>query len=94
MPEVPKADPYHFLEIVCIEVIVSLQLDFAAQKKGGMAVPAVWRLVYFSRTMPIGTKDPSNAHRRDELCPSTNIQKQAPIPKKGLCLHMSKKYKK
>ena len=26
--------PYHFLEIVCIEVIVSLQLDFAAQKKG------------------------------------------------------------
>ena len=45
-PEFPKADPYQFLELVCIEVIVSLNLDFAAQKEGGMAVPAVWRLVY------------------------------------------------
>jgi len=30
-PEFPKADPYHFLEIICTEVIVPLKLDFAAQ---------------------------------------------------------------
>ena len=45
--------PYLFLELVCIEVIVSLQLDFAAQKKGGMAVPAVRRLVYFLAPCPL-----------------------------------------
>ena len=46
--------------------IVPLKLDFVAQKKGGMAVSAVWRLVYFSRTMPIGTKgaDRSTQARR------------------------------
>ena len=30
-----------------------------------------------ARTLPIGTKEHNNAHRRDALCPSTKIQKQA-----------------
>jgi hypothetical protein len=43
----------------------ALKLDFAAEK-GGMAVPAVWRLVYFLATLPIGTKgaDSSTPARR------------------------------
>ena len=44
-----------------------------------MAVSAVWRLVYFSRTMPIGTKQQTAAHRRYALCPSPKIQKQAAL---------------
>jgi hypothetical protein len=75
--------PYQFLELVCIEVIVSLNLDFAAQKEGGMAVSAVWTLVAFSNSLPIGIKEQTPAHRRclrarrDALCPSAEIQKQA-----------------
>ena len=42
-----------------------------------MAVSAVLRLVYFLATLPIGTKAQTAAHRRDALCPSTKIQKQA-----------------
>ena len=55
--------------------IVSLKLDFAAQNKGGMAVSAVWTLVYL--LVPLVTKEHANAHRRDALCPSPKIQKQA-----------------
>ena len=45
--------------------IVTLKLDFAAEKKGCKAVSAVWRLVCFARTLPSGTKEHANAHRRD-----------------------------
>ena len=61
-PEFPKADPYQFLELVCIEGIGSLKLDFAAQNEGGMAVSAVWTLVAFSRSLPIGIKEHANTH--------------------------------
>ncbi len=47
------------------DTIVSLKLDFAAQKKGGMAVSAVWTLVCFARTLPSGTKEHANTHGRD-----------------------------
>ena len=53
--------------------IVPLKLDFAAEK-GGMAVSAVWRLVYFLAPLPVGTNKHAKAHA---LCPSTKIQKQA-----------------
>ena len=56
--------------------IVPLKLDFAAEK-GGMAVSAVWRLVYFLAPYPSEPKEQTAAHRRDALCPSTKIQKQA-----------------
>jgi hypothetical protein len=56
--------------------IVPLKLDFAAEK-GGMAVSAVWRLVYFLAPCPSEPKEQTAAHRRDALCPSTKIQKQA-----------------
>ena len=44
---------------------VPLQSDFAAEK-GGMAVSAVWRLVYFLAPCPPGTKgaDRSTQARR------------------------------
>ncbi len=72
--------------------IVPLKLDFAAQKKGGMAVSAVWRLVYLLAPCPARTKEHANAHRhylrlveptdrRDALCPSPKIQKQAAFGK-------------
>ena len=56
--------------------IVPLKLDFAAEK-GGMAVSAVWRRVYFLAPCPSEPKEQTAAHRRDALCPSTKIQKQA-----------------
>ena len=56
--------------------IVPLKLDFAAEK-GGMAVSALWRLVYFLAPYPSEPKEQTAAHRRDALCPSTKIQKQA-----------------
>ena len=67
--------------------IVPLTLDFAAEK-GGMAVSAVWRLVYFLAPCPSEPKEQTAAHRRclwlvvptdrrDALCSSTQIQKQA-----------------
>jgi hypothetical protein len=34
------------------DTIVSLKLDFAAQKKGGMAVSALWALVYLHAPCP------------------------------------------
>jgi hypothetical protein len=41
-----------------------------------MAVSTVWRL--FSLLAPdIGTKEHTKAHRRDALCPSPKVQKQA-----------------
>ena len=52
--------------------IVPLKLDFAAEK-GGMAVSAVWRHWSAFSHPPHQTA----AHRRDALCPSTKIQKQA-----------------
>ena len=58
--------------------IVPLQLDFAAEK-GGMAVSAVWRLVYFLAPCPSEPKEQTTAHRRDALCPSTQIQNQAAL---------------
>ena len=42
-----------------------------------MAVSAVWRLVYFLAPCPSEPKEQTAAHRRDALCPSTKIQKQA-----------------
>ena len=68
-PEFPKADPYQFLELVCIEVIVSLNLDFAAQKEGGMAVSAVWTLVAFSNTLLIGTKEQNRSTQARRAVP-------------------------
>ena len=56
---------------------VHLQLDFAAKKGGGMAVSDVWRLVCFLAPCPSEPKEQTAAHRRDALCPSTKIQKQA-----------------
>jgi len=53
--------------------IVPLKLDFAAEK-GGMAV---WRRVYFLAPCPSEPNEQTAAHRRDALCPSTKIQKQA-----------------
>jgi hypothetical protein len=51
-----------------------LKLDFAAEK-GGMAVSAVWRLVYFLAPLPIGTNKHAKAHA---LCPLLQkIQMQA-----------------
>jgi hypothetical protein len=43
----------------------------------GMAVSAVWRLVCFLAPYPSEPKEQTAAHRRDALCPSTKIQKQA-----------------
>ena len=59
-----------------VYTIVPLKLDFAAEK-GGMAVSAVWRLVYFLAPSPSEPKEQTAAHRRDALCSSTKIQKQA-----------------
>ena len=42
-----------------------------------MAVSAVWRLVYFLAPYPSEPKEQTAAHRRDALCPSNKIQKQA-----------------
>jgi hypothetical protein len=42
-----------------------------------MAVSAVWRLVCFLAPSPWEPKEQTAAHRRDALCPSTKIQKQA-----------------
>jgi len=42
-----------------------------------MAVSAVWRLVCFLAPSPSEPKEQTAAHRRDALCPSTKIQKQA-----------------
>ena len=67
--------------------IVSLKLDFEPQK-GGMAVSAVWRLACLLSPIPIGTKEHAKTHRRclrlveptdrrDALCSSPKIQKQA-----------------
>ncbi|NBS52275.1 MAG: hypothetical protein EBS96_06595 [Spartobacteria bacterium] len=53
-----------------------MKLDFAAEK-GGMAVSAVWRLVCVLAPCPSEPKELTAAHRRDALCPSTKIQKQA-----------------
>ena len=68
-PEFPKADPYQFLELVCIEVIASLNLDFAAQKEGGMAVSAVWTLVAFSNSLPIGIKEQNRSTQERRAVP-------------------------
>ena len=65
------------MKIGQFNTIVPLKLDFVAQKKGGMAVSAVWRLVYFLAPCPPEPKEQTAAHRRDALCPSTKIQKQA-----------------
>ena len=56
--------------------IVTLKLDFAAEKGGHGRLGRV-ETGLFSRTLPIGTKEQIAAHRRDALCPSTQIQKQA-----------------
>ena len=51
-----KAHSYHCL----------FEIRLCAAKEGGMAVSAVWRLVYFLATLPIGTKgaDRSTQARR------------------------------
>ncbi len=45
--------------------------------KGGRGRLARVETGLLSRTLPIGTKEQTAAHRRDALCPSTKIQKQA-----------------
>ena len=63
--------------------VVPLKLDFAAET-GGMAVSAVWRQVYFlASCAPSEPKEQTAAHRRDALCPSTQIQKQAAFGRTG-----------
>ena len=42
-----------------------------------MAVSAVWTLVYLLAPLPPEQKEQTAAHRRDALCPSPKIQKQA-----------------
>ena len=51
-----------------VYTIVPLKLDFAAEK-GGMAVSAVWRLVYFLAPCPSEPKEQTAAHRRDAAVP-------------------------
>jgi hypothetical protein len=46
---------------------VSLKLDFASRKKGGMAVSAVWRLINVLAF--IEPKQRDEAHRRDACAP-------------------------
>ena len=63
--------------------IVSLKLDFKTARDGGMAVSAVWTLVYLLATdshWNQGACQSTQAvptDRRDALCPSPKIQKQA-----------------
>ena len=79
-PEFPKADPYQFLELVCIEVIVPLKLD-VNQKKGawpsrpcGHWSPFLAACPSESRSTPTHTQAvPTD--QRDALCPSAEIQK-------------------
>gem|GEM_PF-2651881 len=57
--------------------IVSLKLDFAAQKKGGMAVSAVWTLAYLLAPCPAEPRSTPTHTGDDALCPSPKIQKHA-----------------
>ena len=54
---------------------VSLKLNLASRKKGGMAVPAVWRLINYARVHRTQTARRSSQAGR--LCSSPKIQKQA-----------------
>jgi|GEM_PF-4867495 len=78
--------PYHFLEIVCIEVIVSLQLEFAAPKKGGMAVPAVWRLVYFLAPCPLEPRSPPTHTGETRCVPLLKSKSKLQFRRKGFVL--------
>ena len=73
-PEFPKADPYHFLEIVCKEVIVPLKLD-VNQKKGAWPSRPCGHWSPFLTACPSESRSRTAAHRRDALCPSAEIQK-------------------
>ncbi len=68
--------PLHKRSMVTSNTIVPLKLDFAAEKGGHGRLGRV-ETGPLARTLPIGTKEHNNAHRRDALCPSTKIQKQA-----------------
>jgi len=63
--------------------IVSLKLDFKTAREGGMAVSAVWTLVYLLATDSHWNQGACQSTqavppaRRDALCPSPKIQKQA-----------------
>ena len=60
-----------------MDTLVSLKLDFKTAREGGMAVSAVWTMVYLLATDSHWNKEHAKAHRRDALCPSPKIQKQA-----------------
>ena len=53
------------------------EIGLCSAKERGMAVSAVWTLVYLLATLPSGTKEHANIHGRDALCPSAKIQKHA-----------------
>ena len=53
------------------------EIRLCSGKERAMAVSAVWRLVYFLAPCPSEPKEQTAAPRRDALCPSTKIQKQA-----------------
>ena len=46
-----------------------MNLDFAAQKEGGMAVSAVWTLVAFSNSLPIGIKEQNRSTQERRAVP-------------------------
>ena len=46
------------------QTTVPLKLNFAAQKKGGMAVSAVWRTVYFLAPCPSEPKEQTAAQKQ------------------------------
>ena len=57
-------------------------MDFVAQKKGGMAVSAVWTLVYLLAPCPLEPRR-MPMHRAGRLCPFAKIQKQAAFGMSG-----------
>ena len=60
-----------------VYTIVPLKLDFAAEKKGPWPSRPCGDWSTFSHPYPSEPKEQTAAHRRDALCPSTTIQKQA-----------------
>ncbi len=56
--------------IVAADTIVSLKLDFKTAREGGMAVSAVWRLVYLLAT---------HSHWNQGACQSTQAGRAVPL---------------
>jgi hypothetical protein len=63
------------------------EIGLCSAKEGGMAVPAVRRLVYYLLVgFPFGAMGHAKANRRDALCSSPQVQKQAAFGVKVLSL--------